>query len=193
MLNSRIFSFFSLFIYIPLALYTHRPSLQSAGIYQAREERREEETKNNICECDEKWKRGENVMETIGLGRRWRHYRFKKILLYYYYYYLPVFDGMTVDVSSLPFSTIQSTPQRIASCRQPPPPPPPWVSQRERSISQSSDVGGGVYYGEKKKSKRQQQGLLFFFLSTPPVQSIAACAAVAFGNSSFFSSTTILV
>ena len=66
MLNSRIFSFFSLFIYIPLALYTHRPSLQSAGIYQAREERREEETKNNICECDEKWKRGENVMETIG-------------------------------------------------------------------------------------------------------------------------------
>ena len=125
MLNSRIFSFFSLFIYIPLALYTHRPSLQSAGIYQAREERREEETKNNICECDEKWKRGENVMETIGLGRRWRHYRFKKILLYYYYYYLPVFDGMTVDVSSLPFSTIQSTPQRIASCRQPPPPPPP--------------------------------------------------------------------
>ena len=192
MLNSRIFSFFSLFIYIPLALYTHRPSLQSAGIYQAREERREEETKNNICECDEKWKRGENVMETIGLGRRWRHYRFKKILLYYYYYYLPVFDGMTVDVSSLPFSTIQSTPQRIASCRQPPP-PPPGVSQRERSISQSSDVGGGVYYGEKKKSKRQQQGLLFFFLSTPPVQSIAACAAVAFGNSSFFSSTTILV
>ena len=192
MLNSRIFSFFSLFIYIPLALYTHRPSLQSAGIYQAREERREEETKNNICECDEKWKRGENVMETIGLGRRWRHYRFKKILLYYYYYYLPVFDGMTVDVSSLPFSTIQSTPQRIASCRQPPP-PPPGVSQRERSISQTSDVGGGVYYGEKKKSKRQQQGLLFFFLSTPPVQSIAACAAVAFGNSSFFSSTTILV
>ena len=87
MLNSRIFSFFSLFIYIPLALYTHRPSLQSAGIYQAREERREEETKNNICEYDEKWKRGENVMETIGLGRRWRHYRFKKILLYYYYYY----------------------------------------------------------------------------------------------------------
>ena len=141
MLNSRIFSFFSLFIYIPLALYTHRPSLQSAGIYQAREERREEETKNNICECDEKWKRGENVMETIGLGRRWRHYRFKKILLYYYYYYLPCLR--------------RDDRRRLVSS----------VLERDRYRNRATSAAASTM--EKRKSRRGSSRVFSFFFSLP--------------------------